>query len=484
MKKESSTQFSSYKTVPESSKFIDQFDEAKKANFVGQFNRPSGQNFPSSETQIQTQTNQQKIYYPSQKNLVQSTSFGDQNQLLQSYFQRNSQTSAPVSQFSQNQIQTSTIARSEFIPQRPIQTQTQTVITRTENSNQNLQRASQTQTQTVFTRNEIQNQTFQRPSQTQTQTIITKNDIPNLNLQSVTRPSQSPNRILSSKQAPETPHFQPVNPRPTISTPIDITANTKFAPAPLLNQSTTFQAQSSQNQFTQTQNYQPRPQNISPTPNKSPISNENPSTQAPRSQTPPPLNPLPNPLQFSATQQRPISSSSNQLSNANTQGISSSNDIRIQQLNDQSKGNIPSSHLIQYEVDVEGVGKYKGQLINGKFNGLGELIDLDGSVLYKGWFVENEFEGVGVAYNGERKMKEGNVDFASDLGLVKDAWEKYEGEFHKSRYNGVGQLFLLNGESFFGEFKNGKADGYGVYYLKTGSKIAGFWKHNRLVEKI
>lgn len=142
-----------------------------------------------------------------------------------------------------------------------------------------------------------------------------------------------------------------------------------------------------------------------------------------------------------------------------------------------------ASQITKFEIDMPGIGKYRGQTINGRFNGLGELFDKDGSLLYRGWFVDNEFEGVGLLLNQEKEPNEADRIYY-DLDKVQEAWEKFEGEFHHSKFNGVGHLFLLNRESFFGEFKAGKADGYGVYYLKNGAKLAGIWKYNKLVEKI
>lgn len=56
----------------------------------------------------------------------------------------------------------------------------------------------------------------------------------------------------------------------------------------------------------------------------------------------------------------------------------------------------------------------------------------------------------------------------------------YEGEWTaQGKREGVGQLKLVNGDSYCGEFINGFFHGLGVLTLANGSKYEGMFEHGR-----
>lgn len=46
---------------------------------------------------------------------------------------------------------------------------------------------------------------------------------------------------------------------------------------------------------------------------------------------------------------------------------------------------------------------------------------------------------------------------------LEDGWIKYEGDFKNDSKNGIGTLYIHNGDIFFGEFKSDEINGKGSY---------------------
>lgn len=137
-----------------------------------------------------------------------------------------------------------------------------------------------------------------------------------------------------------------------------------------------------------------------------------------------------------------------------------------------------------YEIEIGGVGRYCGQVIDGKMSGYGQLCDSDGHVVYKGEFAENEFSGHGILTNQYRVVEDLPEEQLHSLENLLGRWETYEGYFKNSAFDGVGKLVLGNNKFFFGEFKNGKIDGIGLLSTGPNKKTVGMWKIDRLVQKL
>lgn len=120
---------------------------------------------------------------------------------------------------------------------------------------------------------------------------------------------------------------------------------------------------------------------------------------------------------------------------------------------------INPAYIVEYNPDWG----YKGELINGKKEGLGSYFYQDGRK-YVGNFKNDLFDGEGTLLdkNGHTQFqgtwKEGNYDVGKGYAIYDS--KKYEGEFH-----------------------NGKPNGYGVYSDTLGNVIAkGIWKNGTLIQ--
>ena len=133
-----------------------------------------------------------------------------------------------------------------------------------------------------------------------------------------------------------------------------------------------------------------------------------------------------------------------------------------------------------------GQAVYKGQFLDGAFDGNGEL-DFHNR-RYEGTFQQNKMHG-----KGTLKSTNGNIfigDFVqgkregSNCRLIfgKDHCE-YIGRFHNDDMNGVGKYIFSNGDVFEGEFKNGKRHGRGVKRIAaTGQTKKGLWADDKFVK--
>ena len=102
--------------------------------------------------------------------------------------------------------------------------------------------------------------------------------------------------------------------------------------------------------------------------------------------------------------------------------------------------------------------KYVGQWKSDEKNGDGEDIDKDGYNL-KGTFVNGYLENYGILYYPNKAIA-------------------YEGEFKKSKFHGLGEIFRGDGILVYsGTFKNGKYDGYGNCYMANNGYYYGYWKN-------
>lgn len=109
-----------------------------------------------------------------------------------------------------------------------------------------------------------------------------------------------------------------------------------------------------------------------------------------------------------------------------------------------------------YEGLQDGVGyyrskifAYKGEWEDGWMNGYGKMV-FSNKDEYIGNFVENKFygEGLYLFHNGD----------------------KYEGEFIDGKFNGLGTFTFANGDSYTGEFLNGEIKGDGTLQIIENGK--------------
>lgn len=127
------------------------------------------------------------------------------------------------------------------------------------------------------------------------------------------------------------------------------------------------------------------------------------------------------------------------------------------------------------EETAQGLRRYRGDFVDGKFHGFGKLELLDRKITYKGNFRNGLKWGRGTEWNAE-----GNV---------------YIGQWSNDRRNGLGvQAFRVpdwkedkytenwlsrNTENFQGTFRNDNFDGEGTYRWPDGVSYTGGWAANK-----
>ena len=105
--------------------------------------------------------------------------------------------------------------------------------------------------------------------------------------------------------------------------------------------------------------------------------------------------------------------------------------------------------------------KYKGEIKDGKPNGVGILIEKGtNQYVYIGEWLNGMFHGKG-----------------KEL-LSKDT--TYEGDFKKGKFDGIGNFQMWNGDYYEGEWREGRRNGRGFGQLEYYS-FNGDWKNNQFV---
>ena len=124
--------------------------------------------------------------------------------------------------------------------------------------------------------------------------------------------------------------------------------------------------------------------------------------------------------------------------------------------------------------------QYKGEVENGKPNGLGVLIyPYNGKSIVGEWKNGKEWKTKHRTKNGSLILKfemgkNGQVTFTSPDG------RKYVGEWKDGKQNGQGKITLPDGEKYEGKFKDGIPNGQGTYISPDGRMYVGEWKNGKL----
>jgi len=100
---------------------------------------------------------------------------------------------------------------------------------------------------------------------------------------------------------------------------------------------------------------------------------------------------------------------------------------------------------------------YKGDVKNGKPNGLGYLIDPDGGKYVGSW------------KDGKRS---GQGTYTHSFG------SKYIGSWKNDEKNGQGTITYPGGDKYVGGWKDGLMSGQGTYTIHNGTKYVGEYKDN------
>jgi hypothetical protein len=146
------------------------------------------------------------------------------------------------------------------------------------------------------------------------------------------------------------------------------------------------------------------------------------------------------------------------------------------------------------------VSRYKGDIVNGLFDGQGHQSDFAGCV-YEGAFQRGASNGYGVCrwptgwiYEGEwvddlrqgrgkcrhqstGASTSGNSDHSdSDSNEDTGVGEEYDGEWKADMWHGRGMLKFAGGDVYRGEFRDDRMHGKGTYLFSDGSIYVGQFK--------
>ena len=109
--------------------------------------------------------------------------------------------------------------------------------------------------------------------------------------------------------------------------------------------------------------------------------------------------------------------------------------------------------------------KFKGNLLNRKYEGRGILYDkYSGNIKYNGFFKNGKYDGFGLLYENENL--------------------KYQGFFNNGYYDGKGILYKRNKKIYDGYFKQNKYEGIGIEYFSNEKlKRKAIYSMNKIINE-
>jgi len=126
---------------------------------------------------------------------------------------------------------------------------------------------------------------------------------------------------------------------------------------------------------------------------------------------------------------------------------------------------------------------YKGQWLEGKRHGQGELYEPDGSA-YKGYWKNDMKSGKGKYIWSDGRVYTGEWKDDKMHGKGTIVWadgSKYAGDFVENRKEGFGEYEYINKAKYRGGFKADLMEGEGTYTSQSGRRIAVLHKNGERV---
>jgi hypothetical protein len=137
------------------------------------------------------------------------------------------------------------------------------------------------------------------------------------------------------------------------------------------------------------------------------------------------------------------------------------------------------------KIDSGGGLSYKGNFVDGKFEGVGEL-EIKGR-RYEGSFANNQMHGSGTLKYANGNIYVGNFEHGKRTGqghLLYSKGDEYKGGWRDDAMEGLGKFTYSNGDVFEGEFRGGKRHGRGSKWIAaTGVKKEGLWKEDNFFKE-
>ena len=136
-------------------------------------------------------------------------------------------------------------------------------------------------------------------------------------------------------------------------------------------------------------------------------------------------------------------------------------------------GNYKSKDNIEYYLNNK--VKYRGSIVNNKYNGKGEFYYNNklNTIKYNGLWINGDMNGYGLYYTNENKLLyrgkfKNNVFNGEGIIYFNNGIIEYEGCFLNNKYNNFGELYDRNGNIIYeGNFKNNLYEDRGIIYHKN-----------------
>lgn len=139
-------------------------------------------------------------------------------------------------------------------------------------------------------------------------------------------------------------------------------------------------------------------------------------------------------------------------------------------------------------IDDEG-NVYKGEVYNGRRNGVGTLVYAKTKDVYQGDFENDVPHGAGkyIRAGGEKDGTYEGLWVDGILDRVKKGRTKifeangdvYEGGFHHWKKHGQGILHKSNGDVYSGQFEDDLPNGHGIIRYANGETFEGNFKNGK-----
>ena len=120
--------------------------------------------------------------------------------------------------------------------------------------------------------------------------------------------------------------------------------------------------------------------------------------------------------------------------------------------------NINNNNTFNNQEIRSNIGRYVGQVVNGKAEGKGIEYYNNGD-RYEGDFRNGTREGKGIYYYNDG--------------------DRYEGDFRNDKKEGKGIDYYNNGNRYEGDFRNDKREGKGIKYYNNGDIYEGDYRNNK-----
>jgi hypothetical protein len=141
-------------------------------------------------------------------------------------------------------------------------------------------------------------------------------------------------------------------------------------------------------------------------------------------------------------------------------------------------------------IELNDVGLFKGELLNGLPNGYGSLWNDKRQLVYEGYFVDGNFKGIGVIYNNA--LNSASTTSSQNLAdqtiiaidFLESIAQRFEGHFADNKRKGIGHLIIDNDFEYVSDFENDRITGKGTLVNTRTNTINEYMRVGCQLEKM